>query len=73
MAKLHVDFVKIHPFVYDNGSTARQLLNLELLKAGLPAIVLPVARSLAYCEALDTGPMEGDIGSSIELVGTYTN
>jgi len=68
-AKLHVDFVKIHPFVDGNGRTARLLLNLELLKAGFPAIVLPVARRLAYYEALDTAHVEGDMGPFIELVG----
>jgi Fic family protein len=47
-ARLHVDFVKIHPFVDGNGRTARLLLNLELLKAGFPAVVLPVERRLAY-------------------------
>ena len=30
-ARLHVDFVKIHPFVDGNGRTAGLLLNLELL------------------------------------------
>jgi len=70
-AKLHVDFVKIHPFVDGNGNgrTARLLLNLELLKAGFPAIVLPVTRRLAYYEALDTAHVEGDMGPFIELVG----
>lgn len=67
-AKLHVDFVKIYPFVDGNGRTARLLLNLELLKGGFPAIVLPVTRRLAYYEALDTAHMDGDLGPFIELV-----
>lgn len=67
-ARLHIDFVKIHPFIDGNGRTARLLLNLELLKAGFPAIVMPVSRRLAYYEALDTAHVEGDTGPFIELV-----
>ena len=67
-AKLHVDFVKIHPFTDGNGRTARLLLNLELLKAGFPAIVLPVERRLAYYEALDAAHMEGDMTAFVALV-----
>lgn len=67
-ARLHVEFVKIHPFVDGNGRTARLLLNLELLKAGYPAIVLPVTRRLAYYETLDTAHAEGDLAPFIELV-----
>lgn len=67
-AKLHIDFVNIHAFVDGNGRTARLLLNLELLKAGFPAIVLPVTRRLAYYEALDAAHVEGDMAPFIELV-----
>lgn len=66
--RLHVDFVKIHPFVDGNGRTARLLLNLELMKAGFPAIVLPVTRRLAYYQALDTAHVEGDMAPFIALV-----
>jgi Fic family protein len=52
-ARVHSDFVKIHPFVDGNGRTSRLLMNLELLKAGYPAAVLPVERRLAYYAALD--------------------
>jgi Fic family protein len=67
-ARLHVEFVKIHPFVDGNGRTARLLLNLELLKAGFPAIVLPVEQRLAYYEALDKAHVDGDAGDFIALV-----
>ena len=67
-ARLHADFVKIHPFVDGNGRTARLLLNLELLKAGFPAVVLPVERRLTYYEALDRAHVEGDLEPFLELV-----
>jgi Fic family protein len=65
---MHVDFVKIHPFVDGNGRTARLLLNLELLKAGFPAIVLPVEKRLAYYEALDKAHVTGDVADFMVLV-----
>ena len=52
-AQLHSDFVKIHPFIDGNGRTARLLMNLELMRAGFPAAVLPVEKRLEYYEALD--------------------
>lgn len=67
-AKLHSDFVKIHPFVDGNGRTARLLLNLELLKSGFPAIVLPVERRLAYYESLDKAHVDGDLSDFVALV-----
>lgn len=67
-ARLHSDFVKIHPFVDGNGRTARLLLNLELMKAGFPAVVLPVERRLAYYEALDQAHVGGDLSTFVALV-----
>ena len=66
--QLHTDFVKIHPFVDGNGRTARLLLNLELLKAGYPAIVLPVQRRLEYYEAIDAAHTDGDMAPITDLV-----
>ena len=51
-----------------NGRTARLLLNLELMKSGFPAIVLPVERRLAYYEALDHANVEGDLAPFVALV-----
>ena len=52
-AKVHADFVGIHPFVDGNGRTSRLLMNLELMKAGYPPSVIIVENRLAYYEALD--------------------
>ncbi len=35
-AKVHADFVGIHPFIDGNGRTSRLMMNLELLKAAYP-------------------------------------
>jgi Fic family protein len=43
---VHIDCVGIHPFIDGNGRTARLLMNLELLKAGFPPIVIKVADRL---------------------------
>ena len=52
-AKVHADFVGIHPFIDGNGRTSRLLMNLELIKAGYPPCVITVENRLAYYEALD--------------------
>ena len=52
-AKVHADFVGVHPFVDGNGRTSRLLMNLELMKAGYPPSVITVENRLAYYEALD--------------------
>ena len=52
-AKVHADFVGIHPFIDGNGRTSRLLMNLELMKSGYPPCVITVKNRLAYYEALD--------------------
>ncbi|WP_335951591.1 Fic family protein [Acinetobacter beijerinckii] len=71
-AKVHADFVGIHPFVDGNGRTSRLLMNLELLKAGYPPSVITVENRLAYYEALDqwmaygkTEPFNGLIADAV--------
>jgi Fic family protein len=59
-ARVHSDFVKIHPFADGNGRTSRLLMNLELMKAGYPPAVLPVERRLDYYQALDEDHVRGN-------------
>lgn len=67
-ARVHGEFVKIHPFVDGNGRTSRLLMNLELMKAGFPATVITVEQRLAYYESLDKAHCTGDYGDFIALV-----
>ncbi|KLE08160.1 cell division protein Fic [Aliarcobacter butzleri L355] len=50
---IHIEFVKIHPFVDGNGRTSRLLMNLELIKAGFPPVVIELEDRLEYYKALD--------------------
>ncbi|WP_367874609.1 Fic family protein [Luteolibacter sp. Populi] len=67
-ARVHSDFVKIHPFVDGNGRTSRLLMNLELVKAGFPAAVLPVSERLNYYQALDEDHVRGNGQPFLELI-----
>ena len=67
-ARVHGEFVKIHPFVDGNGRTSRLLMNLELMKAGFPAIVIEVSQRLDYYQALDHAHCSGDYSDFIRLV-----
>ncbi len=53
-ARLHVDFVGIHPFVDGNGRTARLLINFELMRSSYLPAIIRVEQRLAYYDALDT-------------------
>ena len=67
-ARIHGEFVKIHPFVDGNGRTACLLMNLELMKTGFPATVIEVAQRLDYYQALDKAHCSGDYSDFINLV-----
>jgi len=70
-ARVHADFVGIHPFIDGNGRTSRLLMNLELMKAGYPPAVLPVARRFDYYKALETAHMEGNYAPFIALIAEF--
>ncbi len=52
IARLHSDFVYIHPFIDGNGRTGRLIMNFELMKNGLPIAILSADHREEYYEAL---------------------
>lgn len=67
-ARLHVDFVGIHPFVDGNGRTSRLLMNFELMRHGYLPIIIPIEQRLSYYEALDTAHTDKNYDLFINLV-----
>ncbi|MFD1175313.1 Fic family protein [Paenibacillus puldeungensis] len=67
-AFLHIEFVKIHPFIDGNGRTARLLLNFALMKNGYPPIVIEKEDRADYYSALDIARTTGDPELFLQLV-----
>jgi len=60
-AKLHHNFVLIHPFDDGNGRVARMLVNYLLLREGYPPIIVPTEQKKDYLTSLrlaDAGEIE---------------
>ncbi|WP_265234932.1 Fic family protein [Lyngbya sp. CCAP 1446/10] len=51
-AEAHLRFVSIHPFRDGNGRTGRLLMNLLLLRAGYPIVIVSNQVRAAYIEAI---------------------
>jgi Fic family protein len=52
VAKLHFEFVNIHPFVDGNGRIARLLMNIGLISIGYFPIIIPVVLRNEYISSL---------------------
>ncbi len=72
-ARVHIDFVKIHPFIDGNGRTARLLLNLELMKEGFPPIIIRNEERVRYYNALDLAHTKGIYEDFISLITVELN
>lgn len=59
-ARIHADFVAIHPFIDGNGRTARLIMNLELMKDGYPLAIVPVEQRSDYYRNLARIATNGD-------------
>lgn len=67
-ALLHVELVKIHPFVDGNGRTSRLLMNLALMSSGYVPLIIKKDNRLKYYEALDKAHTTNDYTDFIKLI-----
>ena len=71
LARFHIEFEGIHPFIDGNGRTGRLLVNLELMKAGYPPIDIKFTDRIAYYDAFDAYHVKHDLSAMEKLFAGY--
>ena len=73
LARFHIEFEGVHPFIDGNGRTGRLLVNVELMKAGYPPIDIKFADRVAYYNAFDAFYVKHDLSAMENLFAGYIN
>ena len=73
VARFHLEFEGIHPFIDGNGRTGRLLINLELIKCGYPPIDVKFADRKRYYDAFDAYYKDGNACKMIDMIAENVN
>ena len=73
IARFHLEFEGIHPFIDGNGRTGRLIMNLDLIRNGYPAINVKFADRKKYYDAFDAYYRDGNAKEMTELIAGYVN
>lgn len=69
VALFHLRFESIHPFIDGNGRTGRLLMNLQLIREGLPAVNIKYSDRRSYYDAFDEYARTGSADAMTKLIG----
>lgn len=69
VALFHLRFESIHPFIDGNGRTGRLLMNLQLIREGLPAVNIKYSDRRSYYDAFDEYARTGSSDAMTKLIG----
>lgn len=73
IARFHLEFEGIHPFIDGNGRTGRLLMNLDLIQNGYPPINVKFTDRKRYYDAFDAFYRDGNPDKMTELISEYVD
>ena len=71
LARFHIEFEGIQPFIIGNGRTGRLLVNMEFMKVGFPPINIKFTDRIAYYNAFDEYHIKHNLSAMEKLFAKY--
>ena len=73
IARFHLEFEGVHPFIDGNGRTGRLIMNLDLIRNGYPPINVKFTDRKRYYEAFDAYYRDNDASKMTALIAEYVS